>query len=94
MRDYELVFIVHPELEETGLNEVIEKVQGWITESGGTISKVDLWGKRKLAYDIRKQKEGQYVLLEAKIEPAYCTELERNLRFLEPVMRFMLVNIE
>lgn len=94
MRDYEVVFIVHPELEENGLNEVIEKVQGWITDSGGSISKVDLWGKRKLAYDIRKQKEGQYVLLEAKIDPSYCIELERNLRFLEPVMRFMLVNVE
>lgn len=94
MRDYEVVFIVHPELEENGLNEVIEKVQGWITDSGGSISKVDLWGKRKLAYDIRKQKEGQYVLLEANIDPSYCIELERNLRFLEPVMRFMLVNVE
>lgn len=94
MRDYEVVFIVHPELEETALNELVERVQGWITENGGAINKVDLWGKRKLAYDIRKQKEGQYVLLQAQIPPDYCVELERNLRLLEPIMRFLIIALE
>lgn len=94
MRDYEVVFIVHPDLEETALNELIERVQGWITENGGEITKVDLWGKRKLAYDIRKQREGQYVLLQAKIPPDYCSELERNLRLLEPIMRFLIIALE
>ena len=63
MREYELVFIVHPDLDDTALKDVVDKVSGWITEAGGIISKVDLWGKRKLAYAIRKQKEGQYVLM-------------------------------
>lgn len=94
MRDYEVVFIIHPELEETALNETVDKVQGWITETGGAISKVDLWGKRKLAYPIRKQREGQYVLLQAQMEPSSCGALERNLRFLEPIMRFLIVSVE
>ena len=94
MREYELVFIVHPELDDTALKDVIEKVSGWITEGGGIISKVDLWGKRKLAYAIRKQKEGQYVLIRAQMEPTFGTTLERNLRFLEPVMRFLLTGVE
>ena len=94
MRKYELVFIVHPDLDDTALKDVIEKVSGWITEAGGRISKVDLWGKRKLAYSIRKQREGQYVLLETEMEPTYGVTLERNLRFLEPVMRFLLVGVE
>jgi small subunit ribosomal protein S6 len=94
MREYEVVFIVHPDLEETALNELVERVQGWITENGGAITKVDLWGKRKLAYDIRKQKEGQYILLQAQIPPKYCIELERNLRLLEPVMRFLIIALE
>jgi small subunit ribosomal protein S6 len=94
MREYELVFIVHPDLDDTALKDVIEKVSGWISEAGGSVSKVDLWGKRKLAYSIRKQKEGQYVLLKTQMEPTFGATLERNLRFLEPVMRFLLVNIE
>ena len=94
MREYELVFIVHPELDETALKGVVEKVSGWITEAGGIVSKVDLWGKRKLAYSIRKQKEGQYVLIRAQMEPTFGTTLERNLRFLEPVMRFLLTGVE
>jgi small subunit ribosomal protein S6 len=92
MREYELVFIVHPDLDDSALKEVIEKVSGWITESGGSVSKVDLWGKRKLAYEIRKQKEGQYVLLKTQMDPAFGITLERNLRFLEPVMRFLLIS--
>jgi len=94
MREYELVFIVHPELDDTALKDLIEKVKGWITEAGGNVSKVDLWGKRKLAYSIRKQKEGQYVLFRTQMEPTFGTILERNLRFLEPVMRFLLTSVE
>jgi small subunit ribosomal protein S6 len=94
MRDYELMFIVHPDLDETALNDVISKVSGWITDAGGSITKVDLWGKRKMAYSIRKQKEGQYVLFRTEMEPTFGITLERNLRFLEPVMRFLLTSVE
>ena len=52
--------------------------------------KVDLWGKRKLAYPISKQTEGQYVLIESKMEPSENAELERNLGLLEPVMRYLI----
>ncbi len=93
MREYELVFIVHPDLEETALNDVIEKVKGWIAEAGGAVAKVDFWGKRRMAYAIRKQKEGQYVLIKAKFLPTFGATLERNLRFLEPVMRFSIVQV-
>jgi small subunit ribosomal protein S6 len=94
MRDYELVFIVHPDLDDTALKDVVEKVSGWITEAGGIVSKVELWGKRKLAYAIRKQKEGQYVLLHTQMDPTFGATLERNLRFLEPIMRFLLIVVE
>lgn len=91
MRDYELVFIVHPELEEAAFNDVVERVQGWVTEAGGSVTKTDIWGKRKLAYLIRKQSEGQYVLMELNMSPDFGATLERNLRLLEPVMRFLVV---
>jgi small subunit ribosomal protein S6 len=91
MREYELVFIVHPDQDETAFTEVVNRVQNWITEAGGEVEKTDIWGKRKLAYPIRKQSEGLYVLLQTRLNPDFCATLERNLRFLEPVMRFLLV---
>ncbi|UCF27711.1 MAG: 30S ribosomal protein S6 [Chloroflexota bacterium] len=92
MRSYELMFIVHPEVDETAFNELVEKVKGWITDSGGQVDNVDLWGKRRLAYPIQKQIEGQYVLFNTQIEPTYCSELERNLGLQEPVMRYLLTS--
>ena len=92
MRSYEVVFIVHPDLDENALKGVIDRVQGWITGAGGSVDKVDLWGKRRLAYSIRKQREGQYVYMDAQFNPAFSAELERNLRFVEPVMRFSIIN--
>jgi small subunit ribosomal protein S6 len=94
MRDYELVFIVHPDLEESAFKELVEKVQGWITEAGGSVLKVDLWGKRKLAYEIDKQKDGQYVLMQTQLPATATVLIERNLRFLEPVMRFLITTEE
>ncbi len=89
MRNYEVLFIVHPDLEEAALKEVVDRVTGWVAEDGGTVGKVDVWGKRTLAYPIRKKKEGQYVLLETEMEPVFCTKLERNMRLTEPIMRFL-----
>ena len=89
MRNYEVLYIVHPDLEETALKEVVERVSGWVTESGGTVGKVDVWGKRTLAYPIRKKKEGQYVLLETTMAPEFCSTLERNMRLTESIMRFL-----
>ncbi len=94
MRDYDLIFVVQPDLDETAVNDVVTKVKSWITDAGGSIAKVDLWGKRKLAYPVRKQKEGQYILVRTNMEPKFGAELERNMRFLEPVLRFLLTSAE
>lgn len=91
MRDYELMLVVHPDLDETALADIVKRVSTWITETGGEVVKTDMWGKRQLAYPIRKLKQGQYVLLHTQLAPEQCVKVERNLRFLEPVMRFMLV---
>jgi small subunit ribosomal protein S6 len=90
MRTYEVLFIVNPDLDETALTVLIDKVKAWITAAGGSIAKVDLWGKRRMTYAIRKQREGQYVLVLADFAPSFTAELERNMRFLEPVMRFLI----
>ena len=93
MRNYELVCIIQPELDETAFKVAVEKIQGWVTETGGTVDKVDVWGRRRMAYAIRKQREGQYVLLNVNLDPKTAGELERNIRFLEPVMRHMLTAV-
>jgi small subunit ribosomal protein S6 len=94
MRDYEVIFIIQSDLEDTERTGIIERVSTWITDSGGSIVKTDDWGKRRLAYSIRKQREGHYVLLHAQMEPTSVPALERNIQFLEPVIRFMVINGE
>ena len=93
MRNYELVCIVQPDLDETAFKGAIERVQGWITEAGGTVDKVDVWGRRRLSYPIRKQRDGQYVLLNVSLDPKSASALERNIRYLETVLRHMLTAI-
>jgi len=94
MRTYEIVVIAHPDLDEAAFEALIEKVQGWITGVDGSIEKVDRWGRRRMAYAIRKQREGQYVLLKAQMPSSFIAELERNLQLQEPVMRYMVTIIE
>ena len=92
MRSYEVIFIVHPDLDENALKGVVDRVQTWITSAGGSVDKIDNWGKRRMAYAIRKQREGQYVYMDAQFAPSFGAELERNLRFLEPVLRYSIIS--
>lgn len=94
MRKYELVCIVHPDLDETAFNGVVEKVKGWVTETKGNIDRVEVWGLKRLAYTIKKQREGQYILFNISLEPAATVALDQNLRFLEPVIRYMLTAVD
>lgn len=91
MHEYELVFIAKADLDETSLNDVINRVKTWITDGKGEIVKVDLWGKRRLAYPIRKQTEGIYVLMNVNMDPKLGATLERNLGLNESVLRFLLI---
>ena len=90
MRKYELVCVIQPDLDEAAFNGVLDRVKGWVSENGGSVDKVDIWGKRKLAYEIRKQREGNYVLFNLSLQPTSTTALEQNLRYTETVMRHML----
>jgi small subunit ribosomal protein S6 len=90
MRKYELICILQPELDEAAFKSALERIQSWITEAGGSVDKTEIWGRRKLAYAIHKQTEGQYVLLNISLDPKSTGELERNIRYLEPVLRHML----
>jgi len=94
MHKYELVCIIHPDLDETAFNGAIDKVKGWISDAGGSVDKLDVWGRRRLAYSVRKQREGQYVLLNVSLPPSATAGLDQNLRFLEPVIRYMITAVE
>lgn len=94
MRNYEVAIIVHPEVDEQVLHSVVDKVKSWVTGTGGTAGEVEQWGKRRLAYPIRKQNEGHYVFVKAHMPPAATVDLERNLRLNEQVLRFMISSDE
>ena len=94
MHKYELVCIIHPDLDETAFNGAIDKVKGWISDAGGSVDKLDVWGRKRLAYTVRKQREGQYVLLNVSLPPSATAGLDQNLRFLEPVIRYMITSVE
>lgn len=91
MRAYELIVIIHPGLDEAAVNEALEKIKGWVTAAGGTVDSVEPWGKRRLAYAIQKQRDGLYYLLNVQMNPSTNASLERNLRILEPVMRYSII---
>ena len=91
LRCYESVVVFTPELEDAQLQEQIEWVKGIIEKNGGTLLKVDNWGKRKLAYEIEKKKEGFYVLFLFWAPPDLVEELERNYRLNHNVIRYLSV---
>ncbi|MDH7487038.1 MAG: 30S ribosomal protein S6 [Anaerolineae bacterium] len=92
--DYELIFIAHPDLDEEGVAELVAKVSGWIEAADGQVIQTIPWGRRRLAYPIRKQTEGSYVLLRASLTPASIGKLERELKLSESVLRYLLVRTE
>jgi small subunit ribosomal protein S6 len=96
MRPYEVTFIVRLDVaDENQVNATIEQVRGWIeAESLGQVKKIDRWGRRKLAYEIDKQREGFYVLMESQIEPKALREIERNLNLSPFILRHLVINPE
>lgn len=90
-RDYEVTFILRIDPNDEIMNEGIEQVKTWVEADGGSVKKVDRWGRRRLAYEIDKQREGFYVLFESEIDPKNIDELERNLRLAPNVIRHLVV---
>lgn len=94
MRNYELAFIVDPEVEDNSLPEIEEKVKGWVEASGGVISNVDRWGKRRLAYPIQKKNNGYYFILQLELPQQAGVEIEHEMRLNEQILRYMITSTE
>jgi len=91
LRDYELTIIVAPEGGEESYEAAIARVSDYVTASGGEVSNVDRWGKRRLAYQIKQYLEGSYALLTFRMAPGAARELERSLEISEDVIRHLMV---
>jgi small subunit ribosomal protein S6 len=87
VRRYEVMVILDPDLEERTIAPSLDQFLGVIRQAGGTVEKVDVWGRRKLAYEIAKKSEGIYAVLDLMAEPAAVQELDRQLGLNESVLR-------
>ena len=87
MHQYELMVILDPEIDERTVAPSLDKFLNVIRNDGGTVDKVDIWGKRRLAYEINKKTEGIYAVIDLSAEPAAVAELDRQLRLNESVLR-------
>ena len=95
MNKYELAVIVNAALEEEERANTIEKVKEYVTRFGGTVTNVDEWGKKRLAYEIQKMKEAYYYFIQFESENSNCpNEVEENIRIMENVVRFLCVRKE
>jgi len=94
MRKYEVIFILHPSLDEDAVKANIEKFKGVVENGGGTIDNVDFWGKRKLAYEIAKVNDGYYTLMNFTANPELPRELDRIFRITDGVLRHIIVKQE
>jgi small subunit ribosomal protein S6 len=94
VRTYEALYIISPELDDSAIQTVVADVEKFITSSNGTIVRSDVWGKRKLAYTIRKHTEGVYVVLRFLASPDSIKRLEQQLKLTEAEILYMLLYLD
>jgi small subunit ribosomal protein S6 len=92
--DYELVFIVHPEVADDALDPLINNITQYITDKAGTVVEVARWGRKKLAYPIKHLMEGSYILIKFKLDPSANKELETNMKISEKIIRYLLIKVD
>ncbi len=93
-RSYELTFIVKPDVDANNFSALLEKVKDIITAEGGSITRLDQWGMRRLMYPIRKYREGQYVFALTQLEALSIPRIENRLRLTEDIIRYLLIRAD
>jgi small subunit ribosomal protein S6 len=94
MRRYELMVILDPNVEERTVTPSLDQFLGVVKNDGGSVEKVDVWGRRRLAYDIQKKSEGIYAVIDLTAEPATVKELDRQLNLNETILRTKVIRPE
>lgn len=91
MKAYELLYVIRPDLDEEATTAIVDRFAGLVGSNGGQNLTVDKWGKRRLAYEIKDYKEGQYVLMNFEAEAGTSQEIERVMKISDDVIRFLTV---
>jgi small subunit ribosomal protein S6 len=91
MNKYELVLVVNAKIEDDARTAVVEKAKAYVTRFGGTVTEVEDWGKKKLAYEIQHMKEGFYYFIQFEADATCPAELEKRVRIMENVLRYLVV---
>ena len=94
MNKYELAVVVNAKIEDDARADVIEKVKALITRFGGNVTDIDEWGKKRLAYEIQKMKEGFYYFIQFEAESSAPAEIESRIRIMDNVLRYLVVKNE
>lgn len=94
MHQYETIFIINPDLDESQTDDVVEGVKTAIESGGGRILKVDPWGKKKLAYAVKQHNDGYYVLIVFESSPDFVTQLSGHYRITERIIKHIVVQFE
>lgn len=94
MNQYETIIIINPNIESEDVEKVIEDVQNQISGSGGTVTKVDKWGKKRLAYEVAGNKDGIYILINFEADPEFIQRLARYYGLAEQIIKYMIVRAE
>lgn len=91
MNKYELALVVSAKLEDAARAEVVERAKGYVTRYGGTITNEETWGRKRLAYEIRHERDGYYFFIQFEAEPTAPAEIERHMRITDHVLRYLIV---
>lgn len=94
MRNYEVTYILQPELEEGVIAEIVEKYKQQVIEQGGTVSNIDNWGKRAFAYELAGKREGTYVVMQFSASAAVAEELRRVMKLSDDVIRCLVIKCD
>ena len=94
MNKYELALVLNAKLEDEPRAAAVEKVKEYIARFGGTVTNIDEWGKRRLAYEVQKMREGFYYFIQFESDSTCPNELEHRVRIMEPVIRYVIVKQE
>lgn len=94
LNTYETIFIIKPGLEEEEIEPVIERVQKVIKKTKGEVTEVEKWGKKRLAYEVKKYTSGIYILMRFKGDHGVISELERNYKLIDNIIKFITLRIE
>lgn len=94
MNKYELALVVNAKIEDDARTATVEKAKEYITRFGGTVTEVEDWGKKRLAYEVQKMREGFYYFIQFEADETCPAELERHVRIMDNVLRYLIVKKE